>query len=703
MRVSMEVRDQLAARFEALLPHLNERQQRLALATEARLLGHGGVRLVARTAGVSETTVRKGVFELECGEEPLPAGRARRLGGGRRRANELDPLLVSALLALVEPDERGDPMSPLRWTTKSLRHLAEELTRQGHRVSAPTVGRLLRQNGFSLQGTVKTLEGDQHPDRDAQFRYINEQVKQYQAASEPVISVDAKKKEQLGRLAAPGREWRPKGTPVRVEDHSFFFTGPDVEQAIPYGVYDLTADAGWVNVGVDHDTSAFAVASIRRWWQARGRADYPHATRLLITADAGGSNSYRYRAWKAELAGLATEMGLAITVCHFPPGTSKWNKIEHRLFSHITMNWRGRPLTSHQVVVQTIASTRTRTGLRVEAELDTGTYPLGVSVSTARMQRLPIQPHPCRGTWNYTIHPAPADEASLDSRAAGGHRQHHRSQALAMLSDPLLTGIGRQELDALAASLAPAQAAQTEQRCYQQRGGPRRKAAGTHGRPLLCDADRVLVTIVYLRQICSQKVLSDLIEVNPFSIGQAIAETRQLLDEHRHTVTPTTLRFTSQQALLDFVHHGTTVRRPQLPEVLSDPSLTGMSRPKLHQLIERLSVQQAAQIERRRHQRRGGARLPGARGGVFRQKITDAEQILATVLYQRGACTRRVLAELFEVSPRTIGNALLEVRPLLEQNGHVATPAKTRFSTAAALLASVTPAHGQRDTTESSR
>ncbi len=282
--------------------------------------------MVARTAGVSETTVRKGVYELESGEEPLPCGRARRPGGGRKRANERDPLLVSALLALVEPDERGDPTSPLRWTTKSLRHLAEELTRQGHRVSAPTVGRLLRENGFSLQSTAKTLEGDQHPDRDTQFHYINEQVKQYQAASEPVISVDAKKKEQLGWLPAAGREWRPTGQPVRVEDHSFFFTGPDVEQAIPYGVYDMTADAGWVNVGVDHDTSAFAVASIRRWWQARGRTDYPHATRLLITADAGGSNSYRYRAWKAELAGLAAETGLAITVCHFPPGTSKWNR-----------------------------------------------------------------------------------------------------------------------------------------------------------------------------------------------------------------------------------------------------------------------------------------------------------------------------------------------------------------------------------------
>jgi transposase len=670
----------------------------LALATEARLLGHGGVRMVARTAGVSETTVRKGVYELESGEEPLPCGRARRPGGGRKRANERDPLLVSALLALVEPDERGDPMSPLRWTTKSLRHLAEELTRQGHRVSAPTVGRLLRENGFSLQSTAKTLEGDQHPDRDAQFHYINEQVKHYQAASEPVISVDAKKKEQLGWLPAAGREWRPTGQPVRVEDHSFFFTGPDVEQAIPYGVYDMTADAGWVNVGVDHDTSAFAVASIRRWWQARGRGDYPHATRLLITADAGGSNSYRYRAWKAELAGLAAETGLAITVCHFPPGTSKWNKIEHRLFSHITMNWRGRPLTSHQVVVQTIASTRTRTGLRVDAELDTRAYPLGVSVSTARMQALPIEPHPCHGTWNYTIHPAAKD--GVDGRSASSDRPRHRSRALAMLSDPLLTGMGRHDLDALAASLASAQAALTEQRCYQQRGGPRRKAAGAHGRPLLSDADRVVITIVYLRQICSQKVLSELLEVNPFSVGQAIAETRQLLDERRHTVIPTTLRFTSQQALLDFVHHGTTLTRPHLPQALSDPSLTGMSRPKLHQMIQRLSVPQAAQIERRRHQRRGGARLPGARGGVFRQKITDAERILATVLYQRGVCTRHVLAELFEVSPRTIGNALLEVRPLLEHDGHAATPATTRFSTAAALLASVTPATGQHTTTQ---
>lgn len=320
MAISIEVREQLARKFEALLPHLNERQQRLMLATEARLLGHGGVRAVARAAGVSETTVRKGVFELESGPLPWPQDRVRRAGGGRKPVAEHDPELVPALLALVEPDERGDPESPLRWTTKSLRHLADELTRQRHTVSAPTVGALLRRNGFSLQGTRKTLEGTQHPDRDAQFRYINEQVKQNQAVGEPVISVDTKKREQLGLLPNAGHEWRPKGDPVQVVDHSFF-TGPQVEQAIPYGIYDITRNTGWVNVGVDHDTSVFAAESIRRWWKARGSRDYPHAGRLLITADAGGSNSYRYRVWKSELAALAAETGLAITVCHFPPGT----------------------------------------------------------------------------------------------------------------------------------------------------------------------------------------------------------------------------------------------------------------------------------------------------------------------------------------------------------------------------------------------
>jgi transposase len=706
MRIGSEVRGQLAARFAVLLPHLNERQQRLALASEARLLGHGGVRAVANAAGVSETTVRKGVFELERGEDPLPSGRVRRAGGGRKRATQQAPELLSALLALVEPDERGDPMSPLRWTTKSLRHLADELTRQGHAVSAPTVGKLLRESGFSLQANAKTLEGQQHPDRDTQFRYINEQVKEHQAAGEPVISVDTKKKELLGRLPNAGREWRPQGEPIEVEDHSFFFTGPDVAQAIPYGIYDIAADTGWVNVGIDHDTSAFAVASIRRWWQARGGDDYPHATRLLITADAGGSNSYRYRLWKTELATLAAETGLAITVCHFPPGTSKWNKVEHRLFSHITLNWRGRPLTSHEVVVKTIASTCTRTGLRVHAELDTASYPIGVSVSTARMHVLPLVPHPWCGSWNYTLHPAnenTADPAAPPHIADNADPAHARAQALEVLSDPLLTGMTRQELNELTAQLAAAQAAQTAQRCYEQRGGRRRRAAGAGIRPLLSDAARVLITVVYLRQICSQNVLSEMLEVNANSIGQAIAETRQLLDEHGHTISPTTLRFTTAQTLANFVtgtDTGTGPPRPRIPQVLSDPSLTGMSRQKLTEMIERLSHHEAARTERHRYRRRGAERLPGARGGVFRQKITDAERVLATVLYQRGLCTRETLAELFEVSRRTIGNALLEVGPLLQQDGYIAIPAGSRFPTAAALLDSVTPPKGTPETTQ---
>ena len=436
MGIPAGVREQLSLRFEVLMPHLNERQRRLLLATEARLLGHGGVRAVARVAGVSETTVRAGVFELEQGQEPFPEGRVRRGGGGRKGAAALDAGLVPALLALVEPDERGDPESPLRWTTKSLRHLAGELARQGHPVSAPTVGGLLRENGFSLQGNAKTLEGDQHPDRDAQFRYINEQAKDHQAAGEPVISVDTKKREQLGRLPMGGREWRPKGEPVQVEDHSFFFTGPDVEQAIPYRIYDITRNTGWVNVGVDHDTSVFAVESIRRWWKVRGHRDYPQATRLLITADAGGSNSYRYRVWKGELAALAAETGLAITVCHFPPGTSKWNKIEHRLFSHITLNWRGRPLTSHQVVVQTIAATRTSGGLRVEAALDTGDYPTGVAISKERMAALPLERHAAHGAWNYTLHPrrVPSAADAAPASESGGAAQR-RQAVLAKLAD----------------------------------------------------------------------------------------------------------------------------------------------------------------------------------------------------------------------------------------------------------------------------
>ena len=309
--------ESLAAMFGEIFPHLDERQRRLLMGAQARALGHGGNRFVARAAGVREATVSLGAGELASGAVPL--GRARRPGGGARRLRDMDPGLVPALLALVEPEERGDPGSPLRWTVKSTRSLAAELTRQGHRAGADTVGDLLREEGFSLQGNAKTIEGKQHPDRDAQFRYIAAQASEHMAAGQPVISVDAKKREQVGLFARPGRQWRPAGNPVKVRDHSFPGEEPGV--VIPYGIYDLAANTGWVNVGTDHDTAAFAVESIRRWWNARGRADYPAARRLLVTADAGGSNGYRTRAWKAGLADLAAETGLAITCCHFPPGT----------------------------------------------------------------------------------------------------------------------------------------------------------------------------------------------------------------------------------------------------------------------------------------------------------------------------------------------------------------------------------------------
>ena len=394
----------LAAKFAALFPHLDERQRRLLAGAEARSLGHGGIRVVAQAAGMREGTVSEGVAELESGMAPL--GRVRRPGGGRKKLTERDPALLPALLALVEPTQRGDPMSPLRWTTKSTRVLADELTRLGHVIGPDTVAQLLRGEGFSLQGNAKSLEGMQHPDRDAQFRYLAGQVQEHRDAGAPVVSMDAKKKELVGQFKNAGRTWTRTGEPVRVDCHDF--PGDAVGKALPYGIYDMAANTGWVNVGTDHDTAAFAVESLRRWWNAVGRAAYPRAARLLITADAGGSNGYRTRTWKTQLAALARETGLDITVCHFPPGTSKWNAIEHRLFAHITMNWRGRPLTSHEVVVASIAATATRTGLSVRAELDTDAYPTGVQVSDETLAAVPITRHRFHGDWNYTLHPAQA-------------------------------------------------------------------------------------------------------------------------------------------------------------------------------------------------------------------------------------------------------------------------------------------------------
>jgi transposase len=394
----------LRAKFEAVLPHLDERQQRLVMAGEARSLGHGGIAAVADATGASRSRISAGVAELESGQAPLQ--RVRREGGGRKALAATDSALVAALLALVEPTRRGDPESPLCWTTLSTRKLAAELTAAGHRIGSDTVARLLREQGFSLQANAKTLEGGQHADRDAQFSYLNGQAADHLTAGDPVISVDTKKKELVGQYKNAGTEWRPEGDPELVKVHDFI--DKDLGKANPYGVYDLAADTGWVSVGTDHDTSAFAVETIRRWWNS-AKGDYPNATRLLITADGGGSNGYRTRLWKTELATLAAQTGLAITVCHLPPGTSKWNKIEHRLFSHISMNWRGRPLTSHDVIVQTIAATTTRTGLTVHAELDTGTYPTGVKIPDAQMTALDetgaLQRHDWHPEWNYTLTP----------------------------------------------------------------------------------------------------------------------------------------------------------------------------------------------------------------------------------------------------------------------------------------------------------
>src|SRR6266849_5905500 len=415
--------ESLAAMFKEIFPHLDERQRRLVMGAQARALGYGGGRFVARAAGVRESTVSLGAGELEAGAEPL--GRARRPGGGAKRARDKDPGLVPALLALVDPQERGDPQSPLRWTTKSTRNLAGELTRQGHKAGADTVGDLLREEGFSLQGNAKTMEGRQHPDRDAQFRYIAAQAGEHMAAGQPVISVDAKKREQAGPFARPGRQWRPRGDPVQVRDHSF--PDEDLGVVIPYGLYDLAANSG-------------------------------------------GSNGYRTRAWTAGLAALAEETGLEITCCHFPPGTSKWNKVEHRLFSAITMNWRGRPLTSHAVVLQSIAAATTATGLTVTAALDEGRYPTGTKVSDEQMTRLEeraLTRHGFRGAWNYTARP-PLQGPARPGPAA---TPSHAAQVTAALDCPALTGMSRQDPAALAAALQTPFDAAREQHLYAHRGG----------------------------------------------------------------------------------------------------------------------------------------------------------------------------------------------------------------------------------------
>jgi len=392
------------SRFRSLEGVLDERSRRLLAAAESKAWGKGGISAVSQVTGISRPVIRQGLKELSA-PAVHPMGRIRRPGGGRKKARQKDPTLVTDLEKLVEPTTRGHPETCLRWTCKSVRKLAEELNRLGHQVSYPVVAELLHELDYSLQANRKTTEGDSHPDRDAQFEYIDNRVQAYLALRQPVISVDTKKKELVGDFKNTGQEWRPKGDPEEVRVHDFAI--PELGRAAPYGVYDLAHNTGWVSVGVDHDTASFAVETIRRWWHAMGKEKYPRADKLLITADGGGSNGSRVRLWKLELQRLADETGLMIGVSHFPPGTSKWNKIEHRLFSFISKNWRGQPLISLKVIVNLIAGTTTKKGLKVHAEIDAASYPAGVKVPDSEMAEIRLQRHAFHGEWNYEILPRP--------------------------------------------------------------------------------------------------------------------------------------------------------------------------------------------------------------------------------------------------------------------------------------------------------
>ena len=396
----MTTTEQMHTRFKAIWSHLDEKGRRLWAASEAKALGRGGLKVVHQVNGMSRSVISEGIRELT-GERLLPAGRARRAGAGRKLLKATDTSLLENLKTLVESNTMGDPESPLLWTTQSLRTLADHLRAKGHKIGHVTVGALLAEQGYSLQGNRKTLEGSSHPDRDAQFQFITERVKANEDQGQPVISVDTKKKELVGLYKNGGRSYRCKGDPVEVKVHDFI--DKDLGKVAPYGIYDLKHNEAWVNIGTDHDTSAFAVESIRRWWFMMGKERYPDATRLMITADSGGSNGSRVRLWKAELQKFANETGLEIQVSHFPPGTSKWNKIEHRLFSAISLNWRGQPLINHEVIISLIESTTTKTGLKVRAALDTNCYPKGIKVSDADLKALSHHPEPFHGDWNYTI------------------------------------------------------------------------------------------------------------------------------------------------------------------------------------------------------------------------------------------------------------------------------------------------------------
>lgn len=519
---------ELKVKFDQLLPHLNERRRRLYLASEATALGHGGIGVVAVASGASTATITRGIFELRA--DPIPAHRIRAPGAGRKPLTVTDTGLVSALEALIEPHTRGDPVSPLRWTTLSLRGLASALTDQRHPVGATTVGHLLHALGYRLQGTAKTNEGISHPDRDAQFSHINTTATAFLTAGQPVISVDTKAKEWIGNRDRPGRTWRPGKHPIRVDCHSFF-VAEDQPVVIPYGIYDIATNTGWVNVGTDHDTAEFAVESIRRWWRHSGREQHPDATRLLITADSGGSNDPRRWTWKKHLHCFARESGLQITVCHYPPGTSKWNKIEHRMFCHITANWRGRPLTSHEAVIETIAATTTKTGLTISAELDASSCPLGGTVTSAEFHALPITPEAFHGDWNYTV----ASDAPHPPEQAPTRRKPDPALT-EMLTDPALTGMPRAEFTHLVRISEPywdalAEAA-FQRRFHRPRG---------YLHPQTSSVDhfhRLLTALLRRRRAATSTLLAQLLGVKRTNLTMQFRDGHRILDLHRIDVTP---------------------------------------------------------------------------------------------------------------------------------------------------------------------
>ena len=548
MSANAELVDLLGPQLELLLPQLDERSRRLVLGAVARAAGDGGIGAVAQATGASWQTVANGAGELASGDAVAP-GRIRRPGGGRKKLEERDLQLTAALRELLEASTRGDPMSLLTWTTLSVRGVAAELTAAGHPCAKNAVLRMLHAGGFSTQGNSRTVEGKRHPDRDAQFRYINDVAKEFLAAGDPVISIDTKKKEQVGLYAQKGTEWRARGDPRRVRDHDF--PDPRGGKAIPYGVYDLGDNSGFVNVGTDHDTAAFAAESVRRWWQALGKARYPGARRMLVTCDAGGSNGYRARAWKAELARFAAGSGLEITVCHFPPGTSKWNKIEHRLFCHITRTWRARPLTSYEVVVNTIAATATSTGLTVTAVLDAGRYPVGAEVTGAQMKDLEdrvITRHGFHGDWNYTLLAVPRPAPDPGPAPAAAPPPPRPAADLAALDQPALTGLPPGAAAALAAVLA-------EARLRAARGGRDRQrppTAGNDSRQKITFTGHVLAAILSRRFALPASHIAVLFGCDRSTIGHELPRTRQLLAATATAIPPGPVTLATYQDLRDY-------------------------------------------------------------------------------------------------------------------------------------------------------